>query len=124
MADIKEYWREVRSVEATLLASLGQDKQSVVYIVSVENKSKGTSAGSVCEADIETAARMIVDGTHKVASESEVAAWKTHQEQTFKANQALELERKQQFAMPEDIATLARVAATLVTQNEGKGAKK
>ena len=120
--DIKEYWREVRSTQSALQASLTPDNPTV-HIVSIANKTKGTSDGSVCEVDAETAARMIVDGTHKVASTEQVAGWMDRQSVTLKQNQVIELERKQQFAMPEDIATLARVAATLVTQNENKGVK-
>jgi hypothetical protein len=65
MSRMDRYWRDVAETRATL--------PKVVFLTSTAGVD-GRVAGVVMEADRETAARALVDGTHRVATEAEVSA--------------------------------------------------
>jgi hypothetical protein len=65
MFDVKKYWKARRDMEKTL--------EECTYITSVGDETRGLVAGSVCGADRETAARCLVEGTHRKSTDEEIA---------------------------------------------------
>jgi hypothetical protein len=107
--NIYEYWQGVRQVAATL--------PETVYIVSVDNQVRGTSAGMVCACTREVAARRIFEGTHRLAAEEEIAAYLASEDAERRRIVEEEYRRKQQFALPSELAELVRLA---VEQRSGR----
>ena len=64
MADLKKYWQEVRSLEK------GMD--DFVWLVSVQDASKGHVGGRTMQAAAAVAAKLLHGGSHRIASETEV----------------------------------------------------
>jgi hypothetical protein len=65
MADMKAYWRSRRTLESQL--------EECTYVTSIEDPSKGWVDGSVCGADRETAARVLVEGSHRRSTQEEIS---------------------------------------------------
>jgi hypothetical protein len=100
--DIKQYYDDIRREKTRLSRELLAGKHAAqpepelvadeygdsekqptsVYMTSVRNRERNTSAGHVCLATLEMAATRIVEGTHRVASAEEIEAYlKRQQEQ-------------------------------------------
>jgi hypothetical protein len=109
---IQEYWAEVRQVQKSL--------PEAVFMVSLRNKEKGINAGAICECDAETAAKMIVEKTHELASEKQIEAWTKAQDAERAKHQAIELERRKQFAMPQELTDLVRLALAGQPRQQGQ----
>jgi len=71
--DARSYWRVVREKQA----EIGSEKDH--WLISIANHDKGTLPGSVVLADSLTAARCLVDQTHRVATDVEVRAYEKRQ---------------------------------------------
>jgi hypothetical protein len=80
---LKMYWQQVRDVEARL----PQD----VFLTSIEDRFTGRAGGVVCEVDRASAARCVVDGSHRVATEEEIEAYRLDQDERKRAGQAAAL---------------------------------
>ncbi len=72
-----EYYAAVRKQAARLDE---QFPQGFCLLTSVDNRDKGTVAGNVTEVANDNAARCLAEGTHRIASAEEIAAWHEHQE--------------------------------------------
>jgi hypothetical protein len=72
MADLKKYWSEVRALEKALPAS--------VWLISLENHSKGQTGGAIVEVKGELAARLLHTKSHRTATEAEIEAHKARQD--------------------------------------------
>lgn len=66
----REYFDEVHKVEAELEAKYS--KQGYVYVTSVRNLEKGSTAGATVSATFRIAALNMVKGTHREAVQSEI----------------------------------------------------
>ena len=108
--NIRDYWQGVRSVANTL--------PELVMVISIPNAERGTIEGKVSECHREAAARLIFGQTHRQATESEVQAHQTRQAETRKQIIEAEYKRKQQFALPEELSNLVKLA--LAGQQEPK----
>ncbi len=82
-----EYYAEVRKMAARLDE---QFPQGFCVLTSVANRDKNTVAGNVTEAANDNAARCLVEGTHRLATEDEVAEWREHQERNRQVAQTTE----------------------------------
>ena len=67
-----EYFSAIKAQRVALDAHY---PNGTVYLTAVANRD------SVSEADTDTAARCLVEGTHRLATDDEVAAWQDHQGQ-------------------------------------------
>lgn len=68
--DMKSFRAKVRETRDTL-------KDKWPWLVSVENLEKGSTAGAITQADQDTAARCLVEGTHRLATAEEIEAHQT-----------------------------------------------
>lgn len=98
MANIQEYWKEVRKTEADLATKFGGE----VHVTSVFNRDKGTNAGSTCSASPYLAAMGIVNQTHRISTSEEVEGFKELQRDNLRRSTADEQRRKQQFIVVVD----------------------
>jgi hypothetical protein len=109
--DLNKYWREVHAVMEQM------PKAPVYYLMSLDNSEKGTTAGQVCDiADKKLAARRLVEKTHRMATPEEAERYVAHVKRQTEELAQIEIQRKQQFAMPQDLQTLIQTAAQLVAQ--------
>jgi hypothetical protein len=88
MADIKEYWRQVRIVEAELRAA---HPSGCLFTTPTNDPQKNTCGGDAVHVTIEVAARGIVEGKSRVATEAEIATHKRHSEENLARSQAQDL---------------------------------
>lgn len=75
--DLQEYYKNIRKEEARLKEEFGT---RTIYVMSVKNSSKNTLPGKVHAASHYNAARVLVDETHRLATEDEVRGYLDHQE--------------------------------------------
>ena len=110
--DITRYWRDVA------LAASQLPDAPVHYLVSLDNSEKGTTAGAVCEiSDPKQVARRLVEKTHRLAKPEEAEQYREGVKRQTDELAAIEIKRKQQFAMPQELQTLVAAAAQLVQQH-------
>ncbi len=108
--DIRRYWADVRRVEETLPAPT--NPPTIIYLTSLDNADKGTTAGMVCDMiDRTAAARRLVEGTHRLSTPDEVIQHEARQKAQVEELAAIEIKRKQQFALPQELQTLVAAAA-------------
>ena len=83
--NIQQYWNKVREASERL--------PEEVTLMSLDNADKGTHAGavSVCPRDI--AARRLVEGTHRIATEAEISNNKAVEETRLEKSRAREQRR-------------------------------
>jgi hypothetical protein len=113
--DLRKYWRSVRLTEETLPAG-------DVFLISVENEERGTSGGQISSATREYAARWIVGGTHRLATEPEIELYRLEMKARTDAILVAELNKKQtvrlETVIPED--QIARAVAAAVEAALGR----
>src|SRR5262245_1055847 len=109
----QEFWKKVNDrkdkLAVELRESLHQPKDggSTVYVVSLNNPAKCTTAGRVLTTPLATAALLIEQGTHAVASADQIDALKQEQAQA-KAKQVPrgigidEIPEKMQFTIQKE----------------------
>lgn len=84
MTNIREYWAAVRRETANL--------PEFPWVTSLDDPSRGMVGGCTTQVSRETAGELLVQKSHRIASEEEVAAfWKRCEEQAAKY---AEIERK------------------------------
>jgi len=104
--DLNRYWADVRAVMDEL------PRQRIYYLVSVENSDKGTVGGRVMDlADPKQVAKMIVGKTHTLASEEQIAQFLREQDEAALALAKIEMGKKGQLAMPQELQDLVKLAA-------------
>lgn len=130
--NIKEYWKSVRKVasrldpEAAELDAAEQDSalrtnldlsQKEIWLVSIRNEQIGTIEGKVISAHPMTAARLIKEQTHVLASPEQVQKYK--QELATRRERILqeERERKGQQAPPQIVISQDLIAAAAAKQS-------
>ncbi|HZT32683.1 MAG TPA: hypothetical protein VFA33_22525 [Bryobacteraceae bacterium] len=92
----EEYYGAVRQQTAALNERF---PQGFCYLCSIANRDRGTVDGSVTEAANDNAARCLVERTHRLATDDEVAEWHGHQQQNAQASQSKEFELRGQKVM-------------------------
>jgi hypothetical protein len=79
MADLKKYWQELRAIEESL--------PDFMWLMSLENRSKGQVGGSMVEVAAAIAAKLLYAKSHRPATEEETQVHLSQQEdiqrQTF-----------------------------------------
>lgn len=73
MADLEQYFAAISEEKAKLDAA---HYTGFVFMTSVRNLSKNSTAGSVCEVSTKMAAKHIVEGTARESTSQEIAAFK------------------------------------------------
>jgi phage-related protein len=106
MENITDFYRQVNETEAEIKAKVG----SPLFVCSLDSRKLGTIGGRIFEVDTRRAALDIVNGTHRVASEQEIAQYKEELESRRQAIHNEEYQRKQQFALPPELAGLVELA--------------
>lgn len=84
------YYAELKKQVAALDE---QFPQGFCLLTSVANRDKGTVAGNTCEVANDNAARCLVEGTHRLAAQEEVADWHEHQERNKQVAQTTDYMR-------------------------------
>ena len=90
MTDLRSYWAGVRALREKLPA--------VVFLASVASPENGANVdGRVSECVRETAARKLADGTHRVATDTEIDAFFALQEANLNDSERQERRRARRF---------------------------
>lgn len=89
MSKLQRYWHAVRTKQAELTERFGRD----CFISSLADNTPSARAGVIVEASAETAARAIIDGTHELATESQVVEYRADQQRRRLAIQRHEMSR-------------------------------
>jgi len=97
--DIKQYYGDISKKRAELEEAY---ESGEVYLTSLFHREKNSTAGQVSTATPENAARVLVDGTHKLSSEDEVAAYKKLLERNRTEIAKAEQLKKQQYIVVVD----------------------
>lgn len=95
MANIQEFWQEVRRIEADLRQKHGGE----VFVTSILNRDKNTSAGHTCSASPYLAAMGIVSQTHQLSTPEQIAAFKELQEKNLRTTQMEEQRKHKQYVV-------------------------
>jgi hypothetical protein len=74
METIREFWSAVRETESTL----PQDP----FVMSIESRTAGIRGGVVAQAGREAAAKLIVTGSHRLATAEEIEAYHAGEAET------------------------------------------
>jgi len=88
------YFSDLRALRDTLNARY---PDSCLLVVSVTNRLKGSTGGTITEVDTANGARIILDGTHREANAQEIQLYRQEQELRRARNSSdpLESARKQ-----------------------------
>lgn len=89
--DLNIYRAEIRAKYAELQAAF---PTGFLHVVSLLNKTHGTTAGKCVEVSIANGARLLVDNTHRLAEESEIAAFDLRSTTEAKRIEEAELRRR------------------------------
>jgi hypothetical protein len=71
MPDLKKYWQEIRAIERSL--------PEYVWVVSVADVIRGHVGEAIVEVGAALAAKLLIERSHRVATEAEVRAEKDRQ---------------------------------------------
>lgn len=86
--DIPAFRAAIRAKRSELAADY---PDGCLYVTSLNNRLYNTTAGKVCEVTVDNAARLLTQETHRIATESEIAAFKAAAESRRLANEAAEV---------------------------------
>lgn len=125
----QQYYAEVQTIDAGLIGcstpvEAGGRKLDVFFLTSLDNSQKGGGVIAGRFFDIPTreqAARLIADKTHRLSTPEEIEQFHSDLKRRTDELAAIELSRKQQFAMPQELQTLVASAATLIHQQQASG---
>ena len=94
--DLRAYYNDKHAKMAELEKS---SPNGAVYVTSLFNRERNSQAGATLSATIENAARVITDGTHRLATQEEVDAFIKMQEKNRAAVARSEQERTKQVVV-------------------------
>jgi len=106
--NLTEYYndkkKEVAGLEKLVVseASPAVTPDGVVYVTSLFHRERNSTPGCTLTASISNAARVITDGTHRVATEGEIRNFLNHQQREFVKNSASEQKNKRQYIVVVD----------------------
>lgn len=90
--DIKKYWDKVNALAPQLPGE-------TVWLMSLDNDTRNTKAGMVCEVTRKLAAERIVQGTNRLATPEEIAAHQAKRGEYAEMSRKRELARKPQTVL-------------------------
>lgn len=105
MADIAKFYSDLRKLQASLEAEY---PTGVVHVTSVENRQLNSLPGVTLSATAYNAARVITEGTHRLATKEEIAAFHTLQQDNHREASMAEQRRNKQFVVVVDPTQLAK----------------
>lgn len=111
--NLREMYRARRAIADSLPAG------NVFLVVPMDVPEKNVTAGDAVEVNRETAARLLFAKTHRLADAADVAAHEERESRTRNYMQEREYDRKQEFALPKELAGLVAAAVA----NSGKEKK-
>jgi hypothetical protein len=119
--DLKKYWTGAKAMEA----SFPGDPTEPVYIVSRENEVSGSTAGKISAAPRGYAARWIVQGDARLATDTEIATYHSDLKARTDAINRTELEKKQTVRLETAVSDdqLQRALAVALADRDAKPAK-
>ena len=94
--NLQEYYQDLRKVLAKL-ENEHADDNGVVYVTSLFHRERNSTPGCTLSASCRNAARVITDGTHRLAEPSEIKAFLDHQQDQLKRNTQAEQANRKQF---------------------------
>jgi hypothetical protein len=97
--DLKSYFNDKRAVEAELERSY---PGGVVYVTSLFHRERNSTPGCTLSASWSNAARVLTDGTHRLATPEEVDAFLKRQQENLRRNTASEQMNKKQYIVVVD----------------------
>ena len=97
--NLREYFDDFRRVESQLEK---EHADGVVYVTSVFHRERNSTPGSTLSATCRNAARVITDGTHRLATEEEIKGFLAHQQTELRKNAASEQKNKRQYIVVVD----------------------
>jgi hypothetical protein len=92
--DLNAYFADKRVCEAELRQGR---PHNVVYITSLFHRDRNSTAGTTVSASCANAARVITDGTHRIATPDEIKAFQDRQQEELRRNTVSEQMNKRQF---------------------------
>lgn len=96
---VKEYYSDIHKLQRELEEEF---ESGEIFLTSVFNRDKNSVAGCVSTASPENAARVIVDGTHRLSTDDEVKEYKKMLEDNRVAIAKAEQQKKQQYIVVVD----------------------
>lgn len=117
--NLKEYWAAVNETAAKLPPG------DSLYVTSIDNRrfAGGVRGGVMCEVLRKKAAELIVQGTHRISTAEELAAYQAESKTRAEEIADKEYQRKQNFALPREVADLVAAAVQGVTKPSGRARK-
>ncbi len=107
MADQRAIYEEILRVEATMTG----DPPYFVTSVTNLNTAGGVTAGRICDVPVKRqAARLVATGTHRISTPAEIQQFHAELKAAGEVYAKIAMDRKQQFALPEDLQALIRLA--------------
>jgi hypothetical protein len=117
--DLRSYFSDLHREQARLEKEFPDQE---VYVTSVFHRERNSTAGRTLSASYRNAARVITDGTHRIATDDEVKAFHRLQERNRVNTVKSEQKKKQQYIVVVDNEKPAEVVpgrAGLVTAVSG-----
>lgn len=118
--DAKEYFQDLRQTEAGLTKKY---KGNLVHVTSVKNREKNSTSGSTMSADAYNAARVITDGTHRIATSEEIKSFIDLQERNRVSAIKSEQRKRQQLVVLTDDRQPAEQLVSSMSVSEYMGAQ-
>ncbi len=115
--DLKQYFTDLNEKEAELKS---KHADNIVHVTSLFYRERNSTPGTTASANCRNAARVITDGTHREATEDEVAAFYDRQDEELKRNIKSEQTKKQQYVIVTGGASVEPVNATVVPAQRGR----
>ena len=97
--NLRTYFDDLHSKEAELVRN---HPDGVVYVTSLFHREKNSTPGATLSAACRNAARVITDGTHRLATDEEVEKFHQRQEAELRKNTASEQRNKKQYIVVVD----------------------
>lgn len=94
--DLRQYFTDKKAKQAELEKKFSD---GVVHVTSVFYRERNSTAGATSSATVENAARVITDGTHREATEDEIAAFYARQKSDLEKHIRAEQVKKQQYVV-------------------------
>jgi hypothetical protein len=92
--DLRQYYKDLRETEAKLEREFPSGE---VHVTSLFHRERASTAGSTVSATCRNAARVITDGTHRLANEDEIREFLLHQQRELRKNTLMEQQKKRQY---------------------------
>ncbi len=113
---IHEYWQRVLAIAA--------DLPDIVTVIAEADSRTGAVGGAMCEVDKKTAAQLIFARSHRIATDQEIVAYEAAQAKERIRLTEVEYKKKQQYAMPPEMANIVALAAEGLRESQKRDKKR